>query len=94
MLADFAGQAMAVELRSPDKWTIVLPAGGAKTQEYCEVPARKEELQAALARVVGRQIQFDYRVQPGPALRVTSDVPMSPTVARSQRLRQLANTRW
>ncbi len=90
MLADFAGQAVAVELRSEDQWIIVFPAGGTKTQEYCEVPARKAELQQALARVAGRAIQFTYRVQPGPAVRVTSDVPVSPTVARSQRLRQLA----
>lgn len=90
MLGDFASQAIAVEARGPDQWIIVLPAGGAKTQDYCESPARKEELQAALARVVGRTIQFNYRVQPGPAVRVASDVPISPTVARSQRLRQLA----
>lgn len=90
MLGDFASQAIAVEVRGPDQWIIVLPAGGAKTQDYCEAPARKEELQAALTRVVGRAIQFNYRVQPGPAVRVTSDVPISPTVARSQRLRQLA----
>ncbi len=90
MLADFAGQAVAVELRSADQWIIVFPAGGNKTQEYCEVPARKEELQTALTKVVGRAIQFTYRVQPGPAVRVASEVPVSPTVARSQRMRQLA----
>lgn len=90
MLGDFAGQAVAIEMRHPDQWTIVLPAGGAKTQEYCDAPARKEELQGVLTRVVGRAIQFSYRVQPGPAVRVTSEVPVSPTVARSQRLRQLA----
>ena len=89
MLGDFAGQAIAVEVRSPDQWIIVLPAGGNKTQDYCEAPARKEELQAALARVVGRTIQFSYRVQPGPAIRSNAEVPLSPTVARSQRLRQL-----
>ena len=48
MLGDFASQAIAVELRGPDQWIIVLPAGGAKTQDYCEAPARKEELQAVL----------------------------------------------
>jgi DNA polymerase-3 subunit gamma/tau len=90
MLADFAGRAQAVEVRSPDQWTIVFPPGGVKTQEYCEAPARREELQAALNRTAGRPIQFGFRVQPGPAVRVTSEVPISPTVARSQRLRQLA----
>lgn len=90
MLGDFAAQAVAVELRTADQWTIVLPAGSTKTQEYCEAPARRDELQAALTRVVGRAVQFGFRVLPGPAIRVTSEAPVSATVARSQRMRQLA----
>ena len=53
----------------------------------------KKELQAALPSSWPRD-SFSYRVQPGPAVRVASDVPISPTVARSQRQRQLAEHPW
>jgi hypothetical protein len=61
-----------------------------KSVEYCEAPPRKAELQSALDTVAGRAIQFGFRVQPGPAARTVSEVPVSPTVARSQRMRQLS----
>ena len=90
MLGDFAATAVAVECKSSDQWTIVFPPGSAKPVEYCESPNRKAELQSVLDAVVGSVIQFGFRVQPGAAVRVTTEAPVSATVARSQRMRQLA----
>lgn len=90
MLADFAGNAIGIEMKSVDNWVVLFPPGTRKSVEYCEVPARKAELQSALDKIAGRTIQFGFRVQPGHAVRTVSEVPVSPTVARSQRMRQLA----
>jgi hypothetical protein len=90
MLGDFAALAVGIECKSSDQWTIVFPAGSSKTVEYCEVPVRKAELQTALDAAAQRSVQFAFRVLSGPAVRTVSEVPVSSTVARSQRLRQLA----
>ncbi|MCC6508462.1 MAG: DNA polymerase III subunit gamma/tau, partial [Pirellulaceae bacterium] len=90
MLSDFAGSAIAVQLKGPDEWIVVFPPGTQRTLEYCDGPARRAELQTAIDRAAGRSIAFSFRVQPGAAVRSTTEVPMSPTVARSQRMRQLS----
>jgi DNA polymerase-3 subunit gamma/tau len=90
MLGDFAGLAVAVECRTPDQWTVVFPAGSTKSVEYIDVPARREEIQNALDTVAGRSLQFSFRVLSGPVERKAVEPSVSPAVARSQRLRQLA----
>jgi DNA polymerase-3 subunit gamma/tau len=89
MLADFAAGAIAVECPSDSQWIIWFPAGSQKSVEYCEAPARRAELQAAVESAAGRSIQFQYRVQSGPVQRTRSEPAVSATVVRSQRIRQL-----
>lgn len=90
MLGDFAGTAVAIEVRSADNWVVVFPPGSAKPVEYCESPARKAELQEQLNRATGREVQFGFRVLPGAPVRTTTEQPISPAVARSQRMRELS----
>ncbi|MGN6544485.1 MAG: hypothetical protein ACTHK7_05520, partial [Aureliella sp.] len=90
MLGDFASLAVRVECQSPEKWTIVFPAGSSKSVEYIEQPARRAEIQAALDTAAGRAIQFTFRVLSGPVERKTTEQPVSAAVVRSQRIRQLA----
>jgi hypothetical protein len=90
MLGDFARLAVGAEQNTPDEWTIIFPAGSGKTLEYCEVPSRKQVLVEAFAGVWGRQVHLHFRSLPGQAVRTTVEVGVSPAVARSQLMRQMA----
>lgn len=88
MLADFGGLAQCVEPIGSDQWTIYFPPGSQKPKEYCEVAERKNALEAAVERTMGRAIRLSFVVPPGPPPKVVDAVPQANI--RAQRMREIA----
>ena len=88
LLADYAALVAAVEPQGSDSWRVVFPPGAAQPRSYCEQPARKSRLEAALATLMGRSIRLAFDVQPGQA--PATAPPASNASERGKRLRQLS----
>jgi DNA polymerase-3 subunit gamma/tau len=88
MLADFGGLAQSVEPLGSDQWTIYFPPGSRKPKEYCEVAQRKNTLQEAVERTMGRAIRLNFVVPPGPPPKVADDVPQASI--RAQKMREFS----
>jgi hypothetical protein len=68
----------------------VLPPGAIQARDYCDQPARKSQLIAALTSELGRPIQLNFDIQPGQPPSATTP-PANTSAERSKRMREIAN---
>jgi DNA polymerase III subunit gamma/tau len=90
LMADYCMMAVSIEAAESGSWRVVLPPGAIQARDYCEHPARKAQLIAALARAAGRQVQLNFEIQPGDAPSAVA-VTGNSSAERSKRMREIAN---
>jgi DNA polymerase-3 subunit gamma/tau len=82
MTADFAGRCDRLAISGPNRLVVSFKAQYDK--EACERPDRKERIEQALARLMGRHVRIDFEVSPGQQ-RPAENRP--PVVSKRQRMR-------
>jgi hypothetical protein len=80
---------VTVEPADNGAWRVVLPPGAIQARDYCDHPARKAQLIAALTREVGRQVQLNFDMLPGQPPSPTA-APANSSAERSKRMREIA----
>jgi hypothetical protein len=61
MTAMHAGRATSIAISGPNRLAIGFPASYTSSRSYCERPPQRQELEAALAAVVGETIRIEFR---------------------------------
>jgi hypothetical protein len=89
LMADYCMMAVSIEAAESGTWRVVLPPGAIQARDYCEHPARKAQLIAAIARAAGRQVQLNFEIQPGEAPSPVA-VTGNSSAERSKRMREIA----
>ncbi|TWT88955.1 DNA polymerase III subunit tau [Pseudobythopirellula maris] len=82
LAATFASSASRVEVGAGDRWTVVF--SDAMSKEQCEQPARRTELNTALARSAGRKIELTLQIDPTAAPPPEPAARVSPREKRAQ----------
>lgn len=90
ILADYCSMAESVSVSQAGVWQVTLPPGAIQPRDYCESPARKSQLVAALAGHLGHSVQIQFDVKPGEAPAPVA-APTNSTAERSKRMRELQN---
>jgi DNA polymerase III subunit gamma/tau len=90
LLADYCSMVVKIEPAGSGAWRVVLPPGAVQARDYCDQPARKSQLIAALTSELGRPIQLNFDIQPGQPPSATTP-PANTSAERSKRMREIAN---
>jgi DNA polymerase-3 subunit gamma/tau len=61
MTAVHARRATAVAISGPNRLAISFPASYTSSRSYCQRPAQRQEIEAALAAVVGETVRVEFR---------------------------------
>ncbi len=80
--------AVGIETSGSDAWRVVFAPGAHTTREYCEAAERRQQLQAAVEKTLGRKLSLTFGVMPGEAPKPTPAVPQSTN--RVQLMRQVS----
>ncbi len=88
MLADYAGTAVSVVPNGSQQWNVIFPPGAVRPREVCEQSERRQALEQAVAKVLGRNVRLAFSVMPGEAPRPTATV--QPSNNRAQKMREVS----
>ena len=85
MTAEFAGFYDSLAISAPNQLVVSFRAEYTHQKETCERPERKESLEQALSRILGRRVRIDFNVLPGEAKKAERQ----PVLTKRQRMREL-----
>jgi DNA polymerase-3 subunit gamma/tau len=88
MTAMHAGRAASIAISGPNRLAIGFPASYTSSRSYCERPLQRQELETALAAVVGESIRIEFRETSEPLSPTSEPVPTQ--IPQAQLKKQVA----